>query len=304
MLEPRPDDRPPSMRALLGYDGVGGPKPAASAQRAPGRPRRVAMLAIGSVAAFAILFGAAFFVLRELKPPPSTAELRTALAAVTTSYQCAAIHYAVDPDRSVHISGYVASHDDIVQIREAVGLIDGIRRLDFAVQLRIWPYCEILVMLRGLIEHPPHVPASLASSPTRDAARLGEPLVVDVHTPSFDSYVYVDYFDRQGEVLHLFPNGRDRLNFRPAQNHLVLGRPPFARCWVLGGTTGEQLVTLVAATDPLFSDPRPEVEDAHIYLPLLSQAVASLSPKNRAAARQFFQLEVPAPYASLEKGCR
>jgi hypothetical protein len=85
---------------------------------------------------------------------------------------------------------------------------------------------------------------------------------------------------------------------------LVLGRPPFARCWVLGGETGEQLVTLVAAVDPLFLDPRPEIEDAHAYLPSLSHAVAGLSPSNGAAALRFFQLEEPGPFATPQSGCR
>ena len=159
-------------------------------------------------------------------------------------------------------------------------------------------------MLQNLIGRPPRVAASLALSPTSDAAHLGEPLVVDVRTPSFDGYVYVDYFDSQGEVLHLFPNDQDRLNFRPAQNHLILGKPPFARCWVLGGITGEQLVTLIAAVDPLFPDPRPEIEDARTYLPSLSRAVDTLSPGNGTAALRFFQLQAAAPFASLQNGCR
>jgi hypothetical protein len=35
----------------------------------------------------------------------------------------------------------------------------------------------------------------------------------------------------------------------------------------LGGNTGEQLITVVAATQPLFRDQRPEQENARDYLP-------------------------------------
>ncbi len=303
MLEPRPDDRPPSMRALLGDEGE------SIRKTAPGRPsavtgswRRRAMRAVAAVAALLVLAGVTFFVLREL--PPSTDELRNEIAAATAGYQCASLDYRVSADRSVRIAGYAASPADMAQIRQAVGSIDGIAKLDFAVELRIWPYCEVTAMLQNLIAHPPRVAAKLALLPTSDAAHLGEPLVVDVRTPSFDGYVYIDYFDRQGEVLHLLPNSRDRLNFRPAQNHLIVGKPPFARCWVLGGSIGEQLVTMVAAGDPLFADPRPEVEDARAYLPNLARAIDSLSPGNGAAALRFFQLQEASPFASPQNGCR
>jgi serine/threonine protein kinase len=305
MLEPRPDDRPPSMRALLGFEGDVVRQPAAAARHsAAGWRRRRALLAVATGLALAVLAGVALFVLRDVTPSPSTAGLRAELAAATAGYQCASLDYAVGPDRSVRLTGYAASPDDIAQIRQAVGSIDGIAKLDFAVQLRIWPYCEVAALLQNLIAHPPRVAASLALLPTSDAAYLGQPLVVDVRAPSFDSYVYIDYFDRQGEVLHLFPNGRDRLNFRPAQNHLVLGRPPLARCWVLGGSTGEELVTLVAALDPLFPQPRPEVEDARSYLPSLAQAVDTLSAGSGTAALRFFQLRPASPFAALQNGCR
>ena len=304
MLEPRPENRPPSMRALLGYDGDGGRKPAAGAQRAPDGSRRMAMLAIGAVAAIAILAGAAFFALREMKPPPSTAGLRAALAAATVGYHCASLEFAAGADHSVRISGYAASPDDIARFRQAVGSIGGIAKLDFAVQLRVWPYCELTAMLRSLIARPQRATPSLALLPTSDAAHLGEPLVVDVRTPSFDGYVYIDYFDRHGQVLHLFPNTRDRLTFRPARNHLVLGRPPFARCWVLGGIAGEHLVSLVAVPEPLFLDPRAEVEDAHAYLPALSQAAAALPSGSGAATLHFFQLQAGSSYAPPATGCQ
>jgi hypothetical protein len=305
MLEPRPDDRPPSMRALLGYDGDTNRKPLYSGQdSAAGSGRRRAILSAVAVGALAVLAGAALFSLREVQPPPSAAKLRAEVALATAGYQCASLDYAVGLDRSVQISGYAASRDDVAQIRQAVGSINGIAKLDFAVHLRIWPYCQMTAMLQNLIGRPPRVAASLALSPTSDAAHLGEQLVVDVRTPSFDGYVYVDYFDSQGEVLHLFPNGQDRLSFRPAQNHLILGKPPFARCWVLGGITGEQLVTLVVTVDPLFPDPRPEIEDARTYLPNLSRAVDTLSSGSGTAALRFFQLQAAAPFASLQNGCR
>jgi hypothetical protein len=145
MLEPRPADRPPSMRSLLGYEGDARRKLLPGAQYPAAWSRRWrATLSAAAVGALAVLAGAALFILREV-PPPSAAKLRAEVALPTAGYQCASLDYEVGPDRSVQISGYAASRDDIAQIHQAVGSVDGIAKLDFAVQLRIWPYCQVTI---------------------------------------------------------------------------------------------------------------------------------------------------------------
>jgi serine/threonine protein kinase len=292
MLEPRPDDRPPSMRALLGSEG--------EVIRKPGTPsfvagRRRALGAVAAVAALAVVAGATVFLLHEWKQPPSIDELQRGVDEALARYKCAPLHNTVGPDRSVRVWGHAASAD-IAQIRQAVGSIDGIAKLDFAVEPRVWPYCDVMAMLQKLIAHPPG--ASLALVPTSGA------LVVDVRAPDFDGNLYVDWFNQE-QVVHLFPNHQDRLNFVPARAHLILGQPPRDGRWALDGPTGEQLVTLVAAKRELFPEARPEVEDAHAYLKALSQAVGALTPDSGAAALQCFQLEAAPPSASLQTvSCR
>jgi hypothetical protein len=87
---------------------------------------------------------------------------------------------------------------------------------------------------------------------------------------------------------------------------MVLGKQPFNRCWSLGGSPGEQqLVTLTAATKPLFPDQRPEQENAQDYLPKLSEAIKNLPEgSSSAAALLFFQLLDPLPFASQQNACR
>ncbi|HEY3912446.1 MAG TPA: protein kinase [Stellaceae bacterium] len=304
MLAPRPDDRPPSMRALPG--GVGD-RLRASVSGLGAVPvessRRRAFLALAAAAGLIALIVAALAMLRVLRPPPSTDELRASLAAATAGYHCASLDYTLGPDRSARVSGYAATPGDIARLRHAVDGIGGITKVDFAVGLRVWPYCQALAILQPLMQHQPRVAATVSLSPWGEA-HLGQPLYVDARAPSFDGYIYVDYFDGEGDVLHLFPNSEDRLNFRPAQNHWVLGKPPLARCWILGGRTGEQLITLIATAEPLFPDRRPEAENARDYLPALSQAIADLPRGRSTAVTDFFQLGAAPPLASRVDGCR
>ena len=104
-----------------------------------------------------------------------------------------------------------------------------------------------------------------------------------------------------------FPNPLDpEIVRRPARNPLTLGKPPaFKRCWTLGGSTGEQLITVVAATQPLFRDQRPEQENARDYLPRLSEAIKNLPQgSSKAAALLFFQLLDPLPFGAQQNGCQ
>lgn len=301
MLAPRPSDRPPSMRALLGRGGGSPEPPAGAAWSWP----RLAWQALAAAAVLVLLAAGALALFRVLAPAPSLDDLRARLAAATAGYRCASVEYALMPDRSVRLSGYAASEEDIGRLRRAVGEIDGIGKLDVEMNVHIWPYCQVVAILQRLLDHPPRVGARLSLAAADGVGHIGEPLMVDARTPSFDGFLYIDYYDREGSVLHLFPNSEDKLAFRPAQNHLVLGRSPFRRCWILGGSTGEQMLTLVATTEPLFADARPEVEPARDYLPVLTQAIDKLPAEARAAAAVlFFRLEPALPFAAGAQGCR
>jgi hypothetical protein len=293
MLEPRPDDRPPSMRALSS-----GPR---SEPLPPSKGHLVWWIALAATA-LALSVVAALIVVREAIPPPSIEEVRTQVAVATSEYRCALLDYSVAPDRSVHLYGFASTQGDIERLRSTVDKIGGIRKLVFDVGLRIWPYCEAVALLQP-------VPApSLALVPPGSGAHIGDALVIDTRAPSFDGYIYLDYFvDAEGDVIHLFPNPKDpELMIRPARSPLALGKRPFNRCWSLGGSTGEQqLVTLTAATKPLFRDQRPEQENARDYLPSLSDAIKNLPEgSGSAAALLFFQLLDPLPFASQQNACR
>jgi hypothetical protein len=250
------------------------------------------------VAALAV--GAAI-ALRPAVPPPKPEELRASLAAAVAKYRCGSLDYSLDNDGAVRLTGNLATTEDLEALRREIGAIRGIGTIDFAVGLRIWPFCEVALLLKPLVERngegAPQV--SLANG----EARIGDPLVLDIKTPGFDGYLYVDYLDGDGNILHLFPNDKDALNYRPARNPLVLGRPPMARCWTLGGNTGQQMVTVLAAPAPLFPARRPEVEAVRDVLPRLAQLTANAGQSTLAAAFLLFDLRDAAPIGGRGYEC-
>jgi serine/threonine protein kinase len=299
MVMPRPEDRPPSMRALPATVPVAAPLRTAvrvTPETAPSPAAHTPWRAIAAVATVAVAL--ILVVLRSTLWPPSLATLKADLAAAASGYECAAISTQAEADGSVQVSGHVASAADLDRLRRAVNRIYGIGRVSFDIRQLDWPYCQVVDLLQSYTnKQPPETPTvALASG----AAYTGEGLALAVMMPNFDGYVFVDYFVRQGQVLHLLPNGRDRLNIKPGRNRFVLGRPPNLTCWTLADNPGDQLITVIASSRPLFSAPLPEVENADAYLKSLQAGLAKA--RKVAAATLSFQLQPP-PYLNPAALC-
>lgn len=106
----------------------------------------------------------------------------------------------------------------------------------------------------------------------------GEDLVLDLTAPDYDAMLYVDYFDADGQVIHLQPNEIVPARMITAKSTLTVGRdhdgqpalhitvsPPF----------GQEIAVAFAASVPLFEAPRPLVEPAAAYLEELAKRVAA-----------------------------
>jgi predicted Ser/Thr protein kinase len=324
MLQPHPDDRPQSMdavieeiRPLLGEPPPGttapparvvvpstapGAAPAAVPTPAPRKSRLPVIIGGGMVALAAIAGGAVFL----MRPGATVEEVRTAVAALTQDYKCAELTYAVAPDRTVTLSGFVSTADDLQQLRDAVGKVRGAANSAVNVGVRPWPYCQVADLLRPLTRAAGSDLPTLALAGGGTAGRIGGLLALDVKSPSFDGYVYIDHYTTDGKVRHLFPNDLDWMNFRPIRNEFVLGRPGVAgmhRCLTLSGQPGQQLVTLIASSRPLFSEARRAEEDARDYLQLLATSLGGEGPIKRAAATLYFDAAAPEGDAAATERC-
>jgi hypothetical protein len=271
MLQPRPEDRPASMRALLNQGNH------------PRSNRRLVVVA-------AVVLGAALLVgvlvlVPPWPPPVSVAELQGKVQTITSGYQCAALRSQVGADRSIRVSGFVPTPGDVAKLRSSLEGLRGIGPLTFTVGLRVRPYCEAVSLLDPLVPKGESATPRLALASGGREVRVGEFLALDIRTADFDGYIYVDYFAAEDGVLHLLPSRADPINLKPQRNSVAL-----RGSWVLGGSTGEQLVSLIATKRPFFSTPRHETEKASDYLASLSAAMGKMPPHEMAAAILFFDL--------------
>jgi hypothetical protein len=296
MLEPRPEARPPSMQAIL--DGSEA-APRATPESAGSRWRVVA-IAVGAAALVALVVG--FGVVRFWAPLPSHDEITANLGTATAGYQCAALNFAVAPDRSVRVSGHVASQADLDKLNRDVAAIRGIGPVKFDVALMERPHCDVAAALAPLIGRQRLAPSLGFAVKTNDM-HIGDRLSLDIRAPGFDGYIYIDYFDRGGQVLHLYPNDRDFFNLRPERSHFVVFKPPLTSCWTFNGSVGQELITLIAATKPLFAAPRPEIESISDYIAGLSPVIRDLPQEDGAVAMLQFNLSAAALWSTEATAC-
>jgi hypothetical protein len=104
----------------------------------------------------------------------------------------------------------------------------------------------------------------------------GEPLVVSVTTPGYDSYVNIDYYQLDGSVVHMVPSPRAPDNQAPPNYAATVGS---AGDWVIAKPFGTELVVLLITPAPLFNALRPESEARADYLHALDTRLAQIAGK-------------------------
>jgi eukaryotic-like serine/threonine-protein kinase len=115
--------------------------------------------------------------------------------------------------------------------------------------------------------------AALHVRPPGGQLAEGDPLVVDVTTPGFDSYVNLDYYQLDGSVVHMVPSPRARDNQAPPHYAATIGS---AGDWIISKPFGAEMVVLLITPVPLFDKPRAESESRADYLRALGTRLAQI----------------------------
>jgi hypothetical protein len=106
----------------------------------------------------------------------------------------------------------------------------------------------------------------------------GDDLVFDLTGADYPAYVYIDYFDADGAVIHLQPNETVPLRQVGIAEDLRIGAEGEAGIpWIkmtVAPPYGQEIVVAFVSTQPLYEGLRPLREPAGPYLDLLRTAVA------------------------------
>jgi eukaryotic-like serine/threonine-protein kinase len=216
-------------------------------------------------------------------PAPVPPLTMAAVAPVLAGVPCSALAGSVQ-EHALQVHGYLSAGVGVNRLREMLLAVPGVQTLNVDVQQVSEDKCGVIGMLAPYWARN-RLAGAGASIHTRQAnAALteGDPLIVDIKTPGYDSYVHVDYYSLDGAVAHLVPNVKTRANQAPPNHAAAIGS---LGNWVIAKPFGAELVVLLITPVPLFDKVRPEVEPAADYLRAVEKQLAQLprmAPKNGA----------------------
>ncbi|GJH02176.1 serine/threonine protein kinase [Paraburkholderia terrae] len=204
--------------------------------------------------------------------PPTLAAVTSALATLPCSALAASIQ-----DRAVQVRGFVPQHGE-AQVNERLATLPGVASTKVDVQHVSSDKCEVLKELGSYWTRnwqAGHI-ASLTARMPNGVLTEGDPLVVDVRTPGYDSYVNIDYYVLDGSVVHMVPGPRAKDNQAPSHYSATIGS---GGDWIISKPFGQELVVLLITPAPLFDTPRPESESRTDYLRALDTRLKQLASK-------------------------
>ncbi len=205
---------------------------------------------------------------------PAAAPLKLAtVTPVLAGVPCSALAASVK-DQALAVSGYIGRSYGVQKLRQTLKQIPGVSNPDLQVQEVDDDKCDVLKLVA------PYWTASRpAAIHTRDRDTQlteGQPLVVDVTTPAYDSWVNIDYFQLDGTVVHLLPNTRSKDNQAPPNYSARIGS---GGDWIVSKPFGAEMIALFVTPAALFETPRPDSEPRADYMRAVAKRLAALADK-------------------------
>ena len=201
----------------------------------------------------------------------------TSVAEVLKQVKCAAFSTSVN-DGIVNLKGYVSGKFDILKLEQDLLALPGAKEVTSNLARIDASKCAIVELLA-----PFWVPDSgigqSASIKTHKAGGEyveGDPLVVEISTPAYETYVNVDYFSLDGGVVHMVPGPRALDNQAPANYKATIGD---LGEWTIAAPFGSEMVTVLLTPQPLFDKMREEYETREDYLADVEKQLKQMSKK-------------------------
>jgi eukaryotic-like serine/threonine-protein kinase len=207
-------------------------------------------------------------------PELTLASVRPVLADVP----CSALVARVDGG-SLTVQGYLPADYGSARLRELLMATPGLKSLSAKNLHEVTQdKCAVIEALGPYWTRNAEAQAAASIRMKNGKTELaeGDTLIVDIRSPKFSSFVYVDYFGLDGGVAHLLPNIRARDNEAPPSYEASIGS---LGGWVISKPFGAELIVMLATPESIFAGLRPEHEARSDYLAALGSRLKTISDK-------------------------
>jgi eukaryotic-like serine/threonine-protein kinase len=208
--------------------------------------------------------------------PTPVVSATLSLATVTpvlARVPCSALAASVQ-DQALSVSGYVGRSYGTQKLRTTLSQIPGVTHPGVQVQEVDDDKCDMLKLIAPYLTT--SRPASIQTRNHDAQLTEGQPLVVQITTPPYDSWVNIDYYQLDGSVVHMLPNARSKDNQAPPNYAATIGS---AGDWIVAKPFGSEMIVLLVTPAALFDTTRPESEPRADYLRAVEKRLADIANK-------------------------
>ena len=218
-------------------------------------------------------------------PTAAPAPTADTIAATLAAIPCSAL-VATMQGHALTVHGYLSKTMGPARLQDTLAAMPGVATVGLDVQQLDPDKCALMDAFapywiahrragggaRIRLAAPNAAPSSILSE--------GDPLMVDVTTSAAaESFITVDYYVLDGNVVHLLPNPRARDNRAPANYTASIGS---LGEWGIGKPFGSELIVLLTTPVPLFDAQRPVSESSADYLAAVAQQLKQVRARNGA----------------------
>jgi len=206
------------------------------------------------------------------------------LTQALSGFGCASLQATISKDMKITVSGYVASDADLKSLGDKLAALDRTAGIVNQATVAGQPACDVLELLHRTAGGQAELRSLPAVRPFQHGPHFaaGDKLVVEAEaTPLYDGYLYVDFVQHDGTILHMLP-GPDRPNNAvKAGERILIGNGP--REYTITPPYGTELLVVMSSPTPLFKSPRPQVEETKGYLDELKRAIEAAGNQSGAS---------------------
>ncbi|HKU00880.1 MAG TPA: protein kinase [Paraburkholderia sp.] len=225
--------------------------------------------------------------------PSATVPGAAALAALNSTLSripCSALAASL-PAQALQVRGFADAGDGMARMRDALAQTPGGQGAKLDVNAIENHNCEVVNAFAPYwrANRQAGGEATIHTRPLDAQLMQGTPLVVDITTPHYDSYVNVDYYALDGSVVHLVPSNHERDNQAPPGFSATVGS---TGDWIIDKPFGTEMIVLLITPAPLFDTLRPASEPRAVYLAAVGQQLKQMETRYGSAhiAADFVQI--------------
>ncbi len=194
-----------------------------------------------------------------------------ALRQLSNEFSCATLSFSILADSSLEISGFVSSQSDHALLSEnAAQYASAFPNIIDRVDILGWPFCQARQLL-GSSAGAGNGSPIIRPLNHGTVYSGGEELQLELTAGLSGGYLYVDFLQHDGTVIHLLPFEGNIQNVLQANERITIGTGDIR--YELAAPYGTEMIYVIQTREPLFDEMRAEVEPADEYFAHLRNAL-------------------------------